>query len=282
MKDLTDQTINGFKVTGIHHKDNARVYWSVICTCGKEREPMREDSIRKHTGRCTCKPKCGDISNGYTYTGKDYLEGKRRYYEVVCSCGHKSFKRSDVITNLLEGNRCPFCRNNYTVFDGVVTMDISSNKHPNTFTTFDLKDLDSILKFRWYPVGGNTRTKVLYVQCDGGGYKETMHRYLLELTCREDIVDHQDGNGLNNCSDNIRVTDSTGNNKNLPIPYNNTSGHMGVSRTNSGNWRSYITVNNRQLCLGTYEDINDAINSRKEAEVFYNFHENHGRTKKEK
>lgn len=277
MKDLTDQIINGFKVTGLHHKQGNKIFWSVICTCGKERNPMREDSILKHTGTCTCKPKKGNVVNGYTYTGENYSTGKRSYYEVVCSCGHSSFKRLDTIAKLQQGLKCPYCRNDYEIDGDKVTMDISSEKHPNTFIKFDLIDLEKVLKYRWYPVGGGTRTKVLYVQCDKEGCKELLHRYILDLDDSKQITDHQDGNGLNNCRNNLRVTDSRGNNTNLPRPHNNTSGVVGISHTSNGKWRAYITSNNRQVGLGTYDNFEEAVKARKDAEVLYGFHENHGR-----
>jgi len=47
----------------------------------------------------------------------------------------------------------------------------------------------------------------------------------------------------------------------------NTSGYKGVSKVAStGKWRAYITINDKQKNLGQYEDIQDAIQARQEAE----------------
>jgi len=276
MEDLTGQVINGFRVTGLHHKQGSRVFWSVICTCGKERNPMREDSILKHTGKCTCKPSKGDVVNGYTYTGEQYLEGRRRYYEVVCPCGHASFKRSDTIPKLQKGLSCPYCRNSYEIIGDLVKMDISTKTHPNTFTWFDVTDLDIVLEYRWYAISDKVATS-MYVQCDRGGYQQFLHRHILGREVEGFVVDHQSGCGLDNTRDNMCITNSQGNGRNKPRLCSNTSGQMGVSLLGSGKWRAYITVDNKQISLKTHENFEDAVKARKEAEVFYGFHENHGR-----
>ncbi|AMD43510.1 hypothetical protein HWA94_gp71 [Pseudomonas phage ZC08] len=54
-------------------------------------------------------------------------------------------------------------------------------------------------------------------------------------------------------------------------------GIQGVRQLKSGKFNAYIMVNRKQINLGAYVDLNDAINARKEAEIFYGFHPNHGR-----
>ena len=50
---------------------------------------------------------------------------------------------------------------------------------------------------------------------------------------------------------------------------NNTSGVAGVSKTSSGRWRARITVNRKEIRIGTYDTIEEAIAARKDAEVRY-------------
>ena len=48
---------------------------------------------------------------------------------------------------------------------------------------------------------------------------------------------------------------------------NNTSGHKGVSWSASkGKWRAYITLRDKQLFLGYYDDVQEAAKARQEAE----------------
>ncbi|ENW7558982.1 hypothetical protein ACFL9L_004368 [Salmonella enterica] len=58
----------------------------------------------------------------------------------------------------------------------------------------------------------------------------------------------------------------------------NTSGQMGVYYFKDyGKWRAQIVVSGILIFLGYFERKQDAITARKEAEVKYNFHENHGK-----
>lgn len=50
---------------------------------------------------------------------------------------------------------------------------------------------------------------------------------------------------------------------------NSTTGATGVAKTRIGNYRAYITVNRKQIHLGVFDDIEDAIAARKEAEQRY-------------
>ncbi len=93
-------------------------------------------------------------------------------------------------------------------------------------------------------------------------------------------VDHINGDGSDNRWINLRLVTHTENQRNKRLVENNTSGHVGVSWNKRENkWRSYITVNMKQLHLGYFYDIKNAIEVRKDAEKQYVFHENHGQAR---
>lgn len=50
---------------------------------------------------------------------------------------------------------------------------------------------------------------------------------------------------------------------------NNSTGYIGVSKVKSGNYRAYIKKNGKQITLGTFETIEEAIEARKIAESKY-------------
>ena len=92
-----------------------------------------------------------------------------------------------------------------------------------------------------------------------------------------DQVDHINHNGLDNRWCNLREVNNADNMKNASISRNSTTKINGVSFMKSHNkYRAQITVNRKQIHLGVFEDINDAIKARKAAEVQYGFHPNHG------
>lgn len=96
----------------------------------------------------------------------------------------------------------------------------------------------------------------------------------------EKHVDHIDGNGLNNKWNNLRDVSVKENAMNRSVPLNNSSGVMGVNFFKRvGKWTSNITVDTKRLHLGYFDNKEDAIKARKEAETQYDYHVNHGREK---
>lgn len=89
-------------------------------------------------------------------------------------------------------------------------------------------------------------------------------------------IDHIDHDRLNNTICNLRTVSHSDNQKNKKLKVSNPFGYTGVYRNRSGKWYAKITVNYKQVFLGTYENIDDAINARLLAERKYGFHKNHG------
>lgn len=96
-----------------------------------------------------------------------------------------------------------------------------------------------------------------------------------------DQVDHIDGYRSNNKWENLRSVTKTENNRNMKLRENSTSGVIGVSYSKSDNlWHSYININRKRINLGWFKDKEKAIRARKEAEIKYGYHPNHGRAVK--
>jgi len=92
-----------------------------------------------------------------------------------------------------------------------------------------------------------------------------------------DQVDHIDGNGENNRIYNLRDVDQYENQKNCRFQSNNTSGCTGVhwsKRSNS--WKVEIGSMGKSIFIGYFKDLINAIKARKEAEIKYSYHKNHG------
>ena len=118
-----------------------------------------------------------------------------------------------------------------------------------------------------------------YLAVDFGRKTYLVHRLIwLYMTGHlPDQVDHINHNGLDNRWCNLREVNSADNMKNTSISRNSTTKINGVSFMKSHNkYRAQITVNSKQIHLGVFEDINDAIKARKTANVQYGFHPNHG------
>ena len=85
-----------------------------------------------------------------------------------------------------------------------------------------------------------------------------------------DIVDHINRDRLDNRINNLRESSFVENNQNKSITDKNTSGIIGVNyRKDRNKFRAFITYNRRQISLGNFDLIEDAIIARLNAEVLY-------------
>lgn len=92
------------------------------------------------------------------------------------------------------------------------------------------------------------------------------------------VIDHKDGNPLNNNIENLRITTPSGNSKNRKRHENNSSGVTGVCwHKKAGKWLANIRVNGRLIHLGWFANLDDAIAVRREAEVKHGFSARHGK-----
>ena len=126
--------------------------------------------------------------------------------------------------------------------------------------------------------GSVTRQGYKRVQLQGKPY--AVHRLIwlwVYGKLPEDQIDHIDGNKINNRIGNLRDVDNITNAQNQKRPKNNTSGHIGVSKTKYGKWKVAISVDGKQIHLGNFEDFDEACNIRKGAEIMCKYHKNHGR-----
>lgn len=90
-------------------------------------------------------------------------------------------------------------------------------------------------------------------------------------------IDHINHNKLDNRWDNLREVSNTENIRNCSLSKNSRVKVNGVSYiARLDKFRAYIMVNRKQINLGVFVRIEDAIEARKEADSLYGFHENHG------
>lgn len=91
-------------------------------------------------------------------------------------------------------------------------------------------------------------------------------------------IDHINGDKLDNRIINLREVSVKENHRNMPAPSTNTSGCVGVYwHKNKRRWNASIKVDGKLIHIGNYLEKVDAIHARKQAEVQYGFHANHGR-----
>jgi len=95
-----------------------------------------------------------------------------------------------------------------------------------------------------------------------------LHRLITNAEPHE-IVDHINGNTLDNRNSNLRKTDKTGNARNMKA--RSKHGFKGISKLNrkSNPWTAKITVNYKTINLGTFANAEDAAKAYDTAARLY-------------
>lgn len=130
----------------------------------------------------------------------------------------------------------------------------------NQYTIVDDDDYEKLSKYKWY-LGANryaVRTKwgkppkMIYMHREILGYKGVL------------VVDHIDGNGLNNQKNNLRIITQQLNVMNrTTLNTNNTSGFRGISYLKSGKrikrWTARIPFNGKKINLPYFATKEEAV-----------------------
>ena len=143
--------------------------------------------------------------------------------------------------------------------------------------TVDGCDAD-LLQHKWQcnVIGKTDTNRVCYASRWIGGRKDkqyvAMHRLIAERMGHDltgMVVDHIDGDGLNNRRSNLRVVSRAENAKNLTgVRSNNTSGYMGVNYEPRyrNKWVATIYVNYKKHIVGRFPTAEEAHQARLVAE----------------
>ena len=127
----------------------------------------------------------------------------------------------------------------------------------------DIEDIENVKDIRWY-LGSQG-----YIMGHIGNKKNiTLHKIITKTGSRE-LVDHINCNKLDNRKCNLRNATYQENVFNKKCPKNNKSGHRGIRVMPSGRFSAYITINKKQISLGTYDTFEEAKKTRLEAEQKY-------------
>ena len=151
-------------------------------------------------------------------------------------------------------------RNDFTINDGIVTM------YTNKGEPFiiDEIDLNKISNSTWcFNQSGH------YLVARINNKNVRLHRLIMDVDDYKLVVDHINGDTSDNRRCNLRITTQKQNARNVRPSKNNIANYPGVDRRPSGKYRARITVNRKEILLGTFDTLEKAIQVRKEAENKY-------------
>lgn len=90
-------------------------------------------------------------------------------------------------------------------------------------------------------------------------------------------IDHINHNRADNRIENLRCVNNFENHLNRPLQSNNKYGIAGIYLNKRVNrYYAYITYKGKRINLGGFKTVDEAIFVRKQANINYGFHENHG------
>jgi hypothetical protein len=128
----------------------------------------------------------------------------------------------------------------------------------NEVTLVDDEDFEWLNKWKWC-LSRHTSRKIKAVvkrarYSDGMTRILPLHRLLMGLQYGDkQMVDHINGNPLDNRKDNLRVCNKSENGCNRGKPINNTSGYKGVHlHKETGKWRAEIRHKGKRHSLGLH------------------------------
>jgi hypothetical protein len=139
----------------------------------------------------------------------------------------------------------------------MLTLNLTSKK--GGVLIYSPEDHERIMKYKW-----NSGDKDGYVTTRSNGKTVRIHRLL--MNCPEDkIVDHINGNILDNRRENLRIVDASSNaqNKRKNTLKKLISQYMGVCLDPRNNtWRAGITINKKNIGLGVFSSEIEAAEQR--------------------
>ena len=123
----------------------------------------------------------------------------------------------------------------------------------------DASDVPLVIGKNWHAlVVKDTAYACRNVLLETGPKTFLMHRVIMNEPAGL-LVDHADGNGLNNTRANLRPATYSQNLQNQGLPRHNTSGFKGVYFDRQKNkWRADIYKDKKRRCLGRYKTPEEA------------------------
>lgn len=136
---------------------------------------------------------------------------------------------------------------------------------------FDKEDYPIVQSNCWYYSNKG------YLQTTDRESKKTIkfHRVIMGVTDPKVQVDHKNHpprheHKKDNRKSNLEIVTQSENSRNRSLAENNTSGVTGVYWDKKYQvWKAFIKINQKQIHLGCFNNKEDAIKARKEAEIKY-------------
>lgn len=262
-----------------------RPQWLCKCGCGNETivvQSSLKSGNTKTCGRCKhirVKPKEDLSGQTFSYLTvieqvDDYVGGTGDVYcqwKCKCKCGKIVY----VTGNRLKAHATQSC--GCLLKEKAREQGLANKKYnryieyPDYVVGYTFKDEPFYVSIEDY----SKIKDICWIKNDDGyiisGDGDRIHRVI--TGCPDDkLVDHIGGEETRNDNrrSNLRIATHSQNSQNACLHSNNTSGYTGVTWDKRNNkWIAQIKLNYKNIFLGRYKNIDDAIKARQEAEEIY-------------
>lgn len=257
--------------------------WLCECDCGTRRVVRQSVLTSGNSTSCGCSrigTKDRKLSKGKyeNYIGQKYgrltITGDApkpnhvkngRYVYCICDCSPDTIMIKNLSNIINGGTRSCGClqKEQRSSQHGQNTYDLSHDgygigydKKGNEFY-FSLSDYNLISQYVWDV--HSTRKYVI-------SHKDNiiMHRLIMNAPDNSE-VDHINSVKYDNRRENLRLTDHIGNRRNMP-KRSERNPYPSVFPTKSGKWGVSIGYDGKKHNLGVYDDLNEAIKVKQQAE----------------
>lgn len=212
---------------------------------------------------------------------EDHIEPNGAYVDMwlcICDCEMKTTR--EVSGSSLRKGKSLSCgclqrevardkgklKKKHNLYDLSGEYGIGWTTNTNREFYFDIEDYDKIKDYCW--VESIRDNGYHWVSSTGSDNKKKVN--LHTLITGYSLCDHENRNTFDNRKQNLREVTYSQSVMNRGKPVNNKSGIIGVGvDKRSGKWRSYIGINRRHIFLGLFENKEDAIIARLNAELTY-------------
>lgn len=212
---------------------------------------------------------------------EDYINPQGKHHaQWLCECSCEEHNRIIVSAGNLKSKKIQSCgcirreltikfnketKKRYNKYDLSREYGIGWTSNTNKEFYFDLEDYCKIKDYYWNE----------HIKTNGYHALETYDVNTNKIVSMATILnlkgyDHKNRNPLDNRKENLRYATQHENTMNKSIQTNNTSGIIGVGWVKKlQKWRARITYNGESIYLGVFDNKEDAIKARLNAEKEY-------------
>lgn len=280
---------------------DGKIYWVCKCDCGNMTSVQSTSLTRKRGSvkSCGCarnskeaKEKARETYNSYpkditglkfgrltviketnmiSHTKNDH---GAKLWECKCDCGNTCYYSRNKLVGASKVSSCGCLykdsRNTaykkYNIYD-LDSYDFGVGYADNgTYFFFDKEDYDKIKGYCWWYDG----KYVVAHSLENDKYTTKiirMHRVVMNIKDREDInIDHKNLIRYDCRKCNLRLADDYENNMNQNRIRLSKTGVVGVTKKNN-KWCASITSRGNTINLGNFDNFEEAVKTRKEAEI---------------